>query len=92
MKRRDLQDFVQPVKARGRWYHYFRKGAVRVALPGRPGSREFQVAYDRALRQHAPEKVTKRGGGVGSLAWVIGQYKDALTTMARCHAFDTHDL
>ena len=59
MKRTDdLPDYVQPVKARGRWYYYFRKGAVRIKLPDLH-SRDFKPAYDAALRRHAPEKVER---------------------------------
>lgn len=32
----------------GRVYHYYRKGAVRVRLPGQPGSAEFMQAYHAA--------------------------------------------
>jgi integrase len=77
MKRTDdLPHYVQPVKARGRWYYYFRKGSVRIKLAGRPNTSEFQLAYDEALRRHAPEKVVRRGcGAIGSLTWVIERYK-----------------
>ena len=77
----DLPDFVQPVFARGRWYFYFRRGKVRIKLPGQPGSHEFQNAYDAALRAHGPQpEVTPlpqlaSGAGRGSVAWVIEQYK-----------------
>lgn len=71
--------YVMRVKARGRWYNYFRRGALRIALPGKPGTREFQDAYDLALREHAPQLVSARrsalGAGRGSVAWVIEQYK-----------------
>jgi hypothetical protein len=70
--------FVQPVRARGRMYYYFRRGRTRIALSGRPGSREFQDSYDAALRQNAPHLLQqpKRGAaGRGSLAWVIHRYK-----------------
>ncbi len=46
--------FVQPVKARGCLYYYFRRGRIRFALSGRLGSRELQDSYNGALRQHAP--------------------------------------
>ena len=38
----ELPPYVQPVGARGRIYYYFRRGDVRIKLPGRPGTREFQ--------------------------------------------------
>jgi integrase len=71
---------VQPVKSRGRTYYYFRRAGIKsIKLPGQPGSREFQDAYQAALRRHAPEKIEKprraSGAGRGALAWVIEQYK-----------------
>jgi hypothetical protein len=71
---------VQPVKARGRTYYYFRRtGMKSIKLPGHPGGREFQVAYEAALRLHAPEKIEQprraKGAGRGALAWVIEQFK-----------------
>ena len=38
----------------GRVYHYFRRGDVRVRLPGAPGSREFMDAYAVALETKPP--------------------------------------
>ena len=77
--------YVVRVKARGRSYYYFRKGVdadgrggIRIALPGRPGTRAFQDAYEQALREHAPHLQAKRRrgeAGRGALAWVIEQYK-----------------
>ena len=53
--------YVVRVKARGRSYYYFRtgvdangRGGTRIPLPGHPGTREFQDAYQAALREHAP--------------------------------------
>ena len=44
--------YIDKRKAGGRTYYYFRKGVdadgrggTRVALPGHPGTREFQDAY-----------------------------------------------
>jgi integrase len=77
----ELPPYVQPVKARGRIYYYFRRGAVRITLPGYPGTREFQNAYDAAMRDHGlalegtPLLQLARGGGPGSVAWVIERYK-----------------
>jgi integrase len=70
--------FVQPVRARGRMYYYFRRGRIRIKLSGRPGSREFQDSYDAALRQNAPhllQQPQRGAAGRGSLAWVIDCYK-----------------
>jgi hypothetical protein len=44
-----LPIYVHTVKNKGRLYYYFRKGNVRIKLPGRPNSREFRSANDRAL-------------------------------------------
>jgi integrase len=73
----------------GRIYYYFRYGVdgrgyggKLIALPGVPGTREFQTAYDGLLREHAPGVVAlaarRTGRGVlarGSLGWVIIEYK-----------------
>jgi integrase len=78
--------YVMRVRARGRTYYYFRagvdasgRGGSRVPLPSTPGTREFQAAYEQALREHAPhllQKPARRGEeGRGALAWVIDQYK-----------------
>jgi integrase len=72
--------YVQAVKARGRIYYYFRKGVVRFRLPGQHGSREFEDAYETALRTHAPDEFEARrrqtwGGRRGSVVWVIEQFK-----------------
>jgi integrase len=71
--------YVWRASRRGRMYYYFRfgvdgegRGGKLIPLPGAPGTREFQNAYDAALRQQA----RRRGQGTpGSLAWVIEQYK-----------------
>ena len=94
----DLPDFVQPVLARGRWYFYFRRGKVRIKLPGQPGSHEFQNAYDAALRAHGPQpEVTPlpqlaSGAGRGSVAWVIEQYKKKSEQWANASRLDAGDL
>lgn len=69
--------YVMRVKARSRFYYYFRRGRLRIRLPGKPGTREFVDSYDLALRQHAPEVLKTRtyGAGRGALAWVIERYK-----------------
>jgi hypothetical protein len=72
---------VQKVKVGKRNYYYFRNRAsgVRVALDGEPGSREYELSYEAALREHAPMKalpqiLRARGAAPGSLAWVLAQY------------------
>jgi hypothetical protein len=66
--------YVVRVKARGRYYYYFRtgvdaagRGGTRIALPGHPGTREFQDAYQLALREHAPhlQQQSRQRGGAG---------------------------
>jgi integrase len=37
----------------GRIRRYFRRGRIKIALPGLPGSEEFMAAYQDALAQHA---------------------------------------
>lgn len=39
----------------GRRYHYYRKGRVRIRLPGQPGSAEFMAAYEAAKLEKPPE-------------------------------------
>jgi hypothetical protein len=80
MKQQDkLPPYVQPItKKNGLVFRYFRRGKIRIPLPGDLGSIEFRLAYENALRLHAPEKLNqqRRGrGGIGSLGWVIAQYK-----------------
>lgn len=41
-------DHVHTFTKGGRVYHYFRRGRLRVRLPGQPGSREFMEAYHAA--------------------------------------------
>lgn len=71
--------YVNPEARGGRTYYYFRRNGVRIALPGVPGAREFQEAYDDAISQHAPELRKKvRGNGVrGTLDWAIIQFKQS---------------
>jgi len=88
----ELPTYVQPVKARGRTYYYFRRGDARIKLPGRPGMREFQNAYDKAMREHgpAPEPTLPQlatGAGRGAVAWVIQRYKEKSEQWA--HASDS---
>jgi integrase len=60
----------------GRSYYYFRRRGVRIALPGVPGTREFQEAYDDAISQHAPElrKKVRGNGARGTIDWAIIAY------------------
>ncbi|GMO87189.1 tyrosine-type recombinase/integrase [Bradyrhizobium ottawaense] len=71
--------YVNPEPRGGRTYYYFRRSGVRIALPGVPGTREFQEAYDDAISQHAPELRKKiRGNGArGTVDWAIIQFKSS---------------
>jgi hypothetical protein len=49
--------FVQAFARGGREYRYFRRlGYPRVPLPGKPGSAEFNHAYQEALAGRVPER------------------------------------
>ena len=59
-------------------YFRFRRGKVKLMLPGAPGTREFQEAYDDAISQHAPQlrkRVKGRGALKGTLDWAILEFK-----------------
>jgi enterobacteria phage integrase len=57
----------------GRLRRYVRlKGLPRIPLPGLPGSREFNAAYEAALSSEPPPPVSK--GGPGSLADLVTNY------------------
>lgn len=57
----------------GSWRHYFRRGhGPRIALPGEPGSRDFQEAYDAALE--AKIEVGKDRHATGTFAWLALAY------------------
>jgi integrase len=59
-------------------YFRFRRGAVKVMLPGLPGTREFQDAYEDAISQNAPElrkRIRGRGALKGTLDWAIVEFK-----------------
>lgn len=44
--------YIKAYKRNGNWYYYFRrKGCPLTALPGEPGSRQFNEAYEAALEQ-----------------------------------------
>ena len=65
-------------------YFYFRTGVdgdgndgKLIAIPGRPGTREFADRYQQQLAEHAPKvlRATRGGSAVkGTLAWVIEQF------------------
>ena len=58
--------YVQAYRSGGRTYCYFRRRGLRVALPGLPGSREFNEAYQAALDE-CPVFNRHPSGTVGAL-------------------------
>lgn len=57
----------------GKPHRYFRRrGSPAVRLPGVPGSREFNAAYEAALASEPPPPTSK--GGPGSLADLVTTY------------------
>ena len=59
-------------------YFRFRRGAAQLMLPGVPGTREFQDAYEDAVSQHAPElrkRPKGRGALKGTLDWAMIEFK-----------------
>lgn len=58
--------YVQAYRSDGKAYYYFRKGGLRVRLPGLPGSRDFNEAYQAALGQR-PISTRHATGTVGAL-------------------------
>jgi integrase len=64
-------------------YFYFRvgvdsegRGGKLIALPGRPGSREFSDRYEQLLAEHKPKvlQATRGSEAKGTLGWVIQQF------------------
>src|SRR5262245_28390323 len=61
-------------------YFYFRRGKVRLRLPGLPGERQFQEAYEDAISQHAPElrkRIRGRGSVRGTIDWAAIKFKES---------------
>jgi integrase len=59
----------------GRKRYYFRRGkGARVALPGVPGSSEFEAAYAEALAGHPRPPTSLPGTKRGTIAWGIASY------------------
>lgn len=61
----------RPTAKAERYYYFRRKGFLSVRLPGLPGSREFNEAYEAALHDRPPPKTT---GGVGSIGRLIADF------------------
>ena len=59
----------------GRWRFYFRKGkGARVALPGRPGTPPFMVAYQKALENIPLTKEERPRGQPGTFDRLVQDY------------------
>ena len=59
----------------GRWRFYFRKGkGARVALPGRPGTPPFMVAYQKALENIPLTKEERSRGQPGTFDRLVQDY------------------
>jgi integrase len=66
--------FIKAYNSKGRTYHYFRRGAVNIPLPGRPGSAEFNEAYAMALDANGATKIGAGRNVHGSISALIGLY------------------
>ena len=53
--------YIQAVTNRNRTYYYFRRGKIRVAIPGEPHSPEFMRRY-RQLLEERPTDNNKATG------------------------------
>lgn len=54
-------------------YYYRRPGFPRLALPGKPGSKEFAEAYE-AAEKNAPRKIGEDRVGAGTFSAIIADY------------------
>lgn len=67
-----LKNIDRFIDRHGKPRHYYRAGkGARVKLPGQPGSREFLVAYEAALRDEGsntdkPSPNAKRDASIGT--------------------------
>ena len=69
--------FVDVIRAKGRTYHYYRRGKLRRRINGEPGTEEFDRAY-QAIHQpaEAVQKGTSRPGvAAGSIRAMVIAYK-----------------
>jgi integrase len=58
----------------GTVYHYFRRGHMRVRLPGQPGSAEFMAAYAAALEQSSKTPLGVSRSKPGSITHCVAMY------------------
>lgn len=64
--------YIKEYKSKGETYRYFRrKGCPSVLLPGNPGSREFNIAYESALTE---KPVPTDRHNAGTLGKLIAEY------------------
>lgn len=71
LRLRYVHEYVEPKT--GKAYRYFRRpGYPTIRLPGVPGSRDFNAAYEAALRSEPPPPASK--GGPGSLADLVADF------------------
>lgn len=60
--------YIKEYTCNGIVYRYFRrKGCPQIALPGQPGSREFNAAYEAALNEKPIPASTHKPGSLGKL-------------------------
>jgi integrase len=72
--RPNLPRYVQPIRAKGTVYLYFRRHGQRWRLPGRPGDAEFNARYLELLGQ-TNSNPDSRCIGEGSIAALIRDYR-----------------
>ena len=64
--------YIKEYRAAGKTYRYFRrKGCLPVQLPGEPGSREFNAAYEAALTE---KPMPANRHNAGTLGRLIAEY------------------
>lgn len=68
--------YIKEYRAPGKTYRYFRrKGCLQVQLPGEPGSREFNAAYEAALTE---KPMPANRHNAGTLGRLIAEYYTAV--------------
>lgn len=71
-----LQYVMSDTDRHGNRRHYFRRGGLKIRLPGQPGSAEFMAAYEAALKAGKPARASR--ADPGSLrALLEGFYRSA---------------
>src|SRR5262245_15243275 len=72
--RPNLPRYVQPIRAKGTVYFYFRRHGKRWRLPGQPGDPEFNTRYLELLGKTNNNPEARRIG-VGSVAAMIRDFR-----------------